>query len=199
MAATLTAAPETMAPMSLPDSTPASTSAADPDGLVRVVYRKYDGTLHWNLRMRRLGEDEHGVWLGLPAHSVMRKGHHPEVPIPEAHIVLFPPGAWWTATFNAAPRSTEVYCDITTPPRWPSPTEVTMVDLDLDVLRKRFAPGPILVDEDEFAEHQHRYGYPPDVIAAARASAGWLMRAVAAGTGPFGGAHERWLAMVDRG
>ncbi|WP_329180295.1 DUF402 domain-containing protein [Streptomyces sp. NBC_01477] len=177
--------------MSTPDSAPAGTQR-----LVQVNYRKYDGTLHWNLRMHRLGEDEHGIWLGLPANSVMRKGHNPEVPIPEAHVLLFPHEAWWTATFNAAPRSTEVYCDITTPPRWPSPDEVTMIDLDLDVLRKRDAPGPILVDEDEFAEHQVRYGYPADVVAAAQESADWLMDAVASARGPFGGAHGTWLAMV---
>lgn len=170
----------------------------DPEpGHVQVNYRKYDGTLHWNLRMRRLGEDEHGVWLGLPADSVMRKGHNPEVPLPEAHVILFPRAAWWTAVFNAAPRRTEIYCDITTPPQWPSPAEVTMVDLDLDVLRKRGADLPILVDEDEFAEHQVKYGYPAEVIDAAESAAAWLMAAVADGTGPFDGTHRRWLAMVD--
>jgi protein associated with RNAse G/E len=164
--------------------------------LVQVNYRKYDGSLHWNLRMRRLGQDEHGTWLGLPANGVMRKGHNPEVPLPEAHVILFPRDAWWTAVFNDAPRTTEIYCDITTPPRWVSPTEVTMVDLDLDVLRKRGADLPLLVDEDEFAEHQVRYGYPADVIRSAEQSAQWLMTAVANGTGPFNGAHLPWLAMV---
>ena len=139
-----------------------------PPAQVQVNYRKYDGTLHWNLRMRRLGDDEHGTWLGLPADSVMRKGHDREVPLPEAHVILFPRGRWWTAVFNAAPRKTEIYCDITTPPEWPSDAEVTMVDLDLDVLRKRGATLPILVDEDEFAEHQVHYGYPDEVIRSLR-------------------------------
>lgn len=174
-----------------------STPDSGTDGFIQVNYRKYDGTLHWNLRMRPLGEDEHGVWLGLPADSVMRKGHSPAVPLPEAHIILFPRDAWWTAAFNAAPRSTEIYCDITTPPAWPSPGEVTAVDLDLDVLLKRGAVDPILVDEDEFAEHQKLYGYPDDVIDAARRSANWLLRAIADRTGPFSGAHRPWLAMVD--
>ncbi|MCL2553154.1 MAG: DUF402 domain-containing protein [Actinomycetia bacterium] len=172
---------------------------AGSDGLVQVDYHKYDGSLHWNLRMRRLGEDEHGVWLGLPANSSMRKGHNPAVPLPEAHVILFPRGDWWTAVFNDAPRSTEIYCDITTPPEWLSQDAVTMVDLDLDVLRKRGARLPILVDEDEFAEHQVRYGYPPEVVAAAQDAADRLMAAVAAGTGPFGGAHARWLALVGGG
>lgn len=73
----------------IPVMSPALTtgSSAAPDGslaFVQVNYRKYDGSLHWNLRMRRLGEDEHGVWLGSPAHGVMRKGHNPEVSLPEA-------------------------------------------------------------------------------------------------------------------
>jgi uncharacterized protein len=177
-------------------STP-TTSGAGADGLVQVTYRKYDGALHWNLRMRRLGEDRHGVWLGLPAGAVTRRGLEPEVSLAQAHVVLFPAGAWWTASFNAAPRRTAVYCDITTPPHWPSSGEVTMVDLDLDVLLRRDVAEPFLVDEDEFAEHRQRYGYPAEVVDAARTSAAWLLDAVAGRTGPFGGAHREWLAMVD--
>ncbi|MBL1099763.1 DUF402 domain-containing protein [Streptomyces coffeae] len=165
--------------------------------LVQVNYTKYDGTLHWNLRMRRLGEDEHGVWLGLPGGSVMRKGHGPDVPITCAHVVLFPRGAWWTAAFNAAPRETEVYVDITSPPEWVSPDEVTMVDLDLDVVRKRTDGNTRLVDQDEFAEHQVRFGYPAEVVAEAEAAGQWLLEAVTRGTRPFGAERERWLDMVD--
>ncbi|WP_458085334.1 DUF402 domain-containing protein [Streptomyces malaysiensis] len=165
--------------------------------LVSVNYRKYDGSLHWNLRMRRLGEDGHGVWLGLPAGAVMRKGYGPPVPIECAHVMLFPHEVWWTAVFNAAPRETEVYCDIATPPEWVSDHEVTMVDLDLDVLRKRTDGSTLLVDQDEFAEHQVRYGYPADVIAEAEAAGRWLMDAVDGRAEPFGNAFEPWLGMVD--
>ncbi|WP_413100388.1 DUF402 domain-containing protein [Streptomyces sp. Inha503] len=164
--------------------------------LVSVNYRKYDGSLHWNLRMRRLGEDEHGVWLGLPGGGVMRKGYGPMVPIACAHVVLLPRDAWWTAAFNAPPRETEIYCDIATPAEWLSSHEVSMVDLDLDVIRKRNGPT-LLDDEDEFAEHQVRYGYPADVIAEAEAAGRWLMDAVDGRTEPFGDASGAWLAMVD--
>jgi hypothetical protein len=174
---------------------PATHDTGD-DDLIQVSYRKYDGSLHWNLRMRRLGEDQHGTWLGLPAGSTIRKGHEAAVDLADAHVVLFPHDAWWTATFNAAPRRTEIYCDITTPPQWPTPTEVTMVDLDLDVLRRRGTELPILVDEDEFAEHQVVYGYPDDVIRSAEQAATWLMAAVAEKAGPFDGVHEQWLAHV---
>jgi protein associated with RNAse G/E len=171
---------------------------ADDEDMVRVVYRKYDGSLHWNLEMRRLGADEHGVWLGLPADSVMYKGDGPPVPLAEAHVLLVPEGAWHTAVFNDEPRRTAIYCDITTPPSWPHPGEVTMVDLDLDVLLRRGETAPFLVDEDEFAEHQVRYRYPADVIRSAEASAEALLRAVADRTGPFDGAHTAWLDLVAR-
>ncbi|MET7937941.1 DUF402 domain-containing protein [Streptomyces sp. NPDC005322] len=165
--------------------------------LVSVNYRKYDGTLHWNQRMRRLGEDEHGVWLGLPGGTVMRKGYGPMVPIACAHVLLFPREAWWTAAFNAPPRATEIYCDITTPPEWVSPYEVTMVDLDLDVIRRRTDGSTRMVDQDEFAEHQVRYGYPAEVVTEAEAAGRWLLKAVGDGAEPFGDAYGRWLSMVD--
>ncbi|WP_419993681.1 DUF402 domain-containing protein [Streptomyces boninensis] len=167
--------------------------------MVRAVYRKYDGSLHWNVTMRRLGEDAHGVWLGAPAHTPLCKGHDPVKPLPWAYVYLVPhdPEAWWSATFNAAPKSTEVYVDVTTPAQWRSAAEVSWVDLDLDVIRRRDKPGALLVDEDEFADHQVRYGYPPDVIDTAERTARWLVSEVAAARAPFTeAAYGRWLEQV---
>ena len=47
--------------------------------LVRVVYRKFDGSLHWNQPAWRLGEDEHGVWVGAPAGTPVRLGEQHRV------------------------------------------------------------------------------------------------------------------------
>jgi protein associated with RNAse G/E len=161
---------------------------------VRVVYRKYGGSLHWNHPGSLLGEDEHGVWIGCPAGMVARRGYEPPTVFAFASVMLFPREAWWTAAFNAKPREPEIYCDVTTVPQWHD-GEVTMVDLDLDVLR--FRDGRVhLDDEDEFAEHQVSYGYPDDIINQAERSAAWLMEAVSGATGPFAGAHEPWLSLV---
>jgi uncharacterized protein len=162
---------------------------------VRVVYRKYDGSLHWHLTARRLGEDEHGVWIGSPPRSTMRKGDGPLVAISHAQVMLFPRAQWWTAAFNDRPDEVEIYCDITTPADWPSPDEVTMTDLDLDVRRLRSGAVELL-DEDEFAEHQLRYGYPADVIREARRSASWLQAALAGGAEPFASAYHSYLGLV---
>jgi len=168
------------------------------DADVRVVFRKYDGSLHWHNTMKRLGEDRHGVWLGAPAGTIARKGEHgPPVTSEHAQVGLIQPDAWWTAGFNAAPRSTEIYVDVTTPPVWTSPNEVTMVDLDLDVLRFREDRSVLIVDQDEFAEHQIRYAYPPDIVAAAEKAAAWLHGVLGDGTEPFATEYRTWLAMVS--
>jgi protein associated with RNAse G/E len=159
---------------------------------VRVVYTKYDGSLHWNQTMRYLGRDRHGAWLGAPAGMVARRGLDHAVVMEQAQVLLIPVAA----NFNAAPLSTEIYCDICTPPRWPGLAEVTMADLDLDVVRRRADQQVALLDEDEFAEHQVRYGYPAGVVEQARQAADWLGRALADGTQPFAGAYRDWLSQV---
>jgi protein associated with RNAse G/E len=164
-------------------------------GDVRVVYRKHDGSLHWNLMTRWLGEDEHGIWTGVPRPTTMRKGDGPLVTLDYASVMLFPRDAWWTAAFNDSPARIEIYCDITTPVRWPSAGEVTMIDLDLDVSRAR-AGAVELHDEDEFASHQVRYGYSADVIRAAERAATWLQTALTDAREPFGTVYRSYLALV---
>ncbi len=166
---------------------------------MRVVYTKYDGSLHWNHDALRLGEDEHGVWAGCPTGTTARRGHEPPVTFQFAFVMLFPRDAWWTACFNAEPNKTEVYCDVASVPRWPDERTVTMVDLDLDVIRRRRGRRRVILDdEDEFAEHQVRYGYPPEVVAAARRSADWLLAAVAGRTEPFAGGYRDWLRRLEQ-
>jgi uncharacterized protein len=98
--------------------------------------------------------------------------------------------------FNALPDPTEIYCDITTPVTWTTPREVTMIDLDLDVVRIRETAAVDLLDEDEFAEHQVKYNYPADVLDQATQAAVWLRTALTDGTEPFATAYLAQLALV---
>jgi uncharacterized protein len=163
---------------------------------VRLVFTKYDGSLHWHQTMRYLGEDEHGIWLGAPAGATARRGSEPPVRFDEPMVQLVAADQWWTAVFNDAPASAELYCDISTPPQWKHPGEVTMVDLDLDVVRRRHDQQVLLLDEDEFAEHQVRYGYPAALISQAEQAAAWLLAAVSGFAEPFGSAYQAWLDRV---
>jgi protein associated with RNAse G/E len=164
---------------------------------IRVVYRKYDESLHWHMTMTYLGEDEHGVWAGMRPGGLMTKGDAPPVTLPCANAVLFPRADWWTAWFNGAPHQVTVYCDVTTPPTWPEPNIVTMVDLDLDVIRHRADGSVEVVDEDEFEDHRVRLAYPPDVVTAATATASQLTLLLSDGSEPFSSNYRRWLSMVE--
>ncbi|HEX6967389.1 MAG TPA: DUF402 domain-containing protein [Micromonosporaceae bacterium] len=161
---------------------------------VRVVYRKYDGTAHRDYPARRLAEDDTGTWLGVPAGTPSIYHGRPSVEqIP--FVLLVPHRSWWTAMFNPPPRTSEVYCDITSPARWEGST-VYLIDLDLDVVRRRATGVVELRDEDEFAEHRVRFGYPDESVAQARAAVDWLLRALGDGTEPFASVYRKWLALV---
>jgi uncharacterized protein len=164
-------------------------------GAVQVVYLKYDGSPHKSYPAVWLGEDEAGTWLGVRAGTKCRIDGDREAVREEPYALLVPRNGWYTAMFNAPPRRTEVYCDITTPATWAGAHEMTVVDLDLDVRRRR--TGEIeRLDEDEFAAHRARYGYPAEVVRQATAACRWLAKALGDGTEPFAGAFRRWLAKV---
>jgi protein associated with RNAse G/E len=113
----------------------------------------------------------------------------------EPYVLLVPERGWWTAMFNAPPRRTEIYCDVTTPATWTGQSEVTVVDLDLDVRRRRWGTIERL-DEDEFAANTVRFGYPDEVVSQATDASLWLVTALGDGTEPFANAFRPWLAKV---
>jgi len=162
--------------------------------VVRVVYRKYDGTAHRDYPARRLVEDDLGIWLGVRIGTRSIYHGRPSVErIP--FVLLVPHQQWWTCMFNPPPRTSEVYCDIASPAEWEDGT-VHLIDLDLDVVRRRTSGLVELRDEDEFAEHRVRFGYPDAVVEPAWAAARWLLVALGDGTEPFASAYRKWLAAV---
>ncbi|NUT38321.1 MAG: DUF402 domain-containing protein [Hamadaea sp.] len=163
-----------------------------------MVYRKFDGALHWHTTLTRLGEDEHGVWLGSRPGGRWRRNGGPWVTVHGPRLMVAPRDSWWTARFNSESDSrTEIYCDVTAVPKWTADDELTIVDLDLDVVRLHADRAVQLLDEDEFAEHRDRYGYPDDVAENALATSVWLLSALATGLEPFGVASAPYLALVS--
>jgi protein associated with RNAse G/E len=162
---------------------------------VQVVFLKYDGRPHRSYPAGRLGEDEHGTWLGVTAGTPALVDGDRETIREEPYVLLVPKAAWWTAMFNAPPRRTEIYCDVTTPATWQG-GEVTVVDLDLDVRRRRWGHIEQL-DAEEFAAHTVEFGYPEEVVVQAQAASNWLAAALGDGTEPFASQFRPWLAAVS--
>jgi protein associated with RNAse G/E len=161
--------------------------------VVRVDYHKYDGSPHRGYPALRLGEDEHGIWLGVAPQFFPTA----EFKYLEPYALLLPRDGWWTAMFIAPPRRTEIYCDIASPARWVDETTVHVVDLDLDVRRRRASGMVELLDEDEFAVHALRFGYPDEVRRQAWAAAHHLLTALGDGSEPFAGGYRQWLGQVQ--
>ena len=157
----------------------------EPGTAIRCETSKWGDRPHWQFEGFFLGSDEHGDWIGVP------QGTHHHRPGLEFHsdvdaVTLVPSEGWYAATFHQPGIWCDLYIDVATPGRWDG-TVLRMVDLDLDVIRMSDplpaslhdeavkagrAAGEVFVDdEDEFAEHQVRYGYPAEVVAARRPAA----------------------------
>ena len=157
---------------------------------VHIDFRKWPDKKHWQYTMERLGEDEHGLWLWAPAGIRLQRGNEPPKPSKRLYVKLVTPDAWWCPLWNEG-DDREIYVDIATPAKW-SGTTVTMIDLDLDVVRYRDGRTEVY-DEDEFLEHQVALSYPPYVVDRARATTALLALAVAERREPFGEVGIRWL------
>ncbi len=161
--------------------------------MIRVEFHKHPGTLHWNYEAHLLGEDEYGLWLGVPAGSRIYKGSE-ERSIKGAFVQSIAPGRWWTAVRNIGHRTTH-YVDIIRPAEWVSHDHVTMVDLDLDVVR--LPDGTVEIeDEDEFTAHRVSLGYPDSWVDMARTTAARVYQALETRREPFGDVADGWLAAM---
>lgn len=91
---------------------------------------------------------------------------------------------------NARPIRLRIYIDLAWDLQWhpataTGPAEVTGIDMDLDVVEATDGRGTFIDDEDEFAEHRERFGYPESVAASVEARAAELLARLRAGGAPF--------------
>jgi hypothetical protein len=185
-----------------PDGLPSGGLA--PGTPVAGRFTKWGGGAHWEWVGRYLGSDEHGHWWYSPPGT---RCVRPGADFAEEHgwVSLSPFVGAWAAGFYPAEKEVSLYVDMTTEPRWQrrDPAldhwgpegpewEVTMVDLDLDVVLLR--DGHLYVDdEDEFEEHALALGYPADVVALAERTRDEVFDAVASGREPFASVGHAWL------
>lgn len=165
---------------------------------IDIDFRKWVSRPHWRFTMNYLDQDEWGIWLWTPPGSTAQRATEPAQTFEHLNVKLIAPGEWWTAIWNDSGRY-DLYVDIVTPAAWRG-DRVTMVDLDLDIIR--LADSTVIIDdEDEFAAHQVAYRYPPAVVDRARATADALHRNIQNGQEPFvsvGAARMRQAGRMAR-
>jgi len=171
--------------------TPAGSVAA-----MEIRFTKWGGRLHWHYPAEPLGTDQYGLWLGSQAGDFIRRGREEPVVRPHDNVLLVPAHGCWIATWIGGDSDVALYIDVTTEPSVREGV-VSAVDLDLDVVRLRDGTVQVL-DEDEFAVHQVRYGYPAEIIAQARATTDELVAQVSAGVEPFATQGAARLAAFTR-
>jgi hypothetical protein len=163
---------------------------------IRCVTRKWPGQPHWEFDAPLLGDDDFGSWLGIPVGThISRPGAEIVTDQPQVTLV---PQAPYVATFHrrlGATSPVSLYVDITSVPSWDGDT-VTCFDLDLDVLQGW--GGRVWVDdEDEFADHRVRFGYPDELVALATSSCASVRAAVEATHAPYDGkSAEHWFGVL---
>jgi hypothetical protein len=118
-------------------------------------------------------------------------------------LTLVPVRGAFLATFYARGGTVpcEVYVDVTSAPRWPAVADaagtatVTAVDLDLDVVRGW--SGRVWVeDDDEFAAHRVRDGYPGDVVRRAARTCEEVRLALSGRRPPYDGTAASWFDVL---
>jgi uncharacterized protein len=156
-----------------------------------VERRKWPASPHYRHAAWVLGEDGHGLWLELRVGSPVYRGEELLFHGTSGGSMLVPAADGWLAWFPQF-GDLELYVDIVVDTAR-TETTVTMVDLDLDVVRRR--DGTVeLLDQEEFEAHQIDLGYPDHLIDHAERMAAQVLTSVRAGDEPFAGiAAKRWM------
>jgi len=169
-------------------------------GAVVCDWRKWPDTPYRRTPMIRLGADDDGTWLFAPRGAAATYAAHGPAPLPVSFLTLVPAGdRWWMATWmrDNSDIDIDLYVDIVQPPQWLADGHLRIVDLDLDVIRRR--NGDVLLDdEDELARHTVTLGYPDDLVDAARTAASAVLHEVRAVNAPFGAPPAQWLDAARR-
>jgi uncharacterized protein len=141
-------------------------------------------------RVKVLGEDQFGRWLGVVAGSPwwVADGSDSGVFI-TSFVKLIPVNTYWSVCFNHVDPIVDV--DIILPVHWRDDI-VEEVDLELDVLR--FADGTVSVrDQDEFDRVRAFYAMPAEIAERALTTCEEIRVMIELGEEPFATAGFAWL------
>lgn len=161
-----------------------SAQAARPGSRALLRATKYDGTAHWIQPFQVVSDDGNLIIASYKARTPIYTSRG-EFRSPYDSRVYFWRDRWYNVFRLSRPGCQLAlwYCNVTTPPSYDG-QQIGYIDLDLDVTVR--PNGCIeLLDQDEFDEHQKRYGYPQSVIDQAEQAARDVAELARAGGFPF--------------
>lgn len=153
---------------------------------------KYDGSLHYRYQARLVQSGPDLLMLyGRPGTRL--DSYRGRLTAAKHSLELFWPDRFYNliVTWNADWQPHNHYVNIATPATWHDGT-LRFIDLDLDVIWRAASNEVILDDEDEFALHQQRFGYPADLIAQVWRSSEEVRAMIARRAYPFDGSLHAW-------
>jgi uncharacterized protein len=165
--------------------------------IIQLRSVKYDDSLNYFWPARVVQEDDAGFTWATPAGAPFTRPDR-VIPVPHDWLGRVWYDRWYAVDASLAPPSRgtapgtllHYYCNLGMPGAWTG-SVFRYVDLDLDV--QIYPDGRHeLLDEDEFAAHQVRYGYPDAIIAATEQAARDAIALARAGGTPFDGTLIAW-------
>ncbi|GAB4213838.1 MAG: hypothetical protein OHK0022_51480 [Roseiflexaceae bacterium] len=153
---------------------------------------KYDGSLHYRYTSRVVRE-EPGVLILYSAPGTTYDSYRGQLLATRHSLEILWPDRFYNlhVSWRDDWQPHNHYINIATPATW-NDGVARFVDLDLDVIWRAATGEIILDDEDEFALHQVRFGYPPDLIARCWQAADEVRDLIARRVAPFDGTQHHW-------
>jgi len=162
-----------------------------PGTQVPLASTKYDGSMHYRYDCTVVVDEGDRLLAFAPAGTPMHsyRGRHST----GRHFLrVHDTEHYWNLEVMWEPdwRPSKHYVNIAMPSTWDDGT-LRFVDLDLDI--SWWSDGRVLLlDEDEFAEHRVRFGYPPWVVRRAWEAVDEVRSMISTRMPPFDGALYAW-------
>ena len=168
-----------------------------PGELVVSRNRKWDGSAHWVVPGRYLGEDRHGWWIFQPANEFCSRPGAAFYTASDA-VLLVPRTGEYVVTFydDTYPGDFRVYVDLATGHEWrrikPGVTEFHVIDMDL--AREQCRAETVNIDDvDVFSENWLHMEYSEKLVRSMQAECDALFLAVKGQEAPFDGTDTTWF------
>lgn len=161
--------------------------------VVKVL--KYGGKLHYEWTSTIIEQNANYVTAySTPGRKLIHHTKDKEYHYDNYSFEFFPKNEWYTVCIDIEKSgSIQYYCNICMPPVMED-GEVNFVDLDIDIVNR--AGNWEVVDEDEFAQNQKLFNYPPAIIEQALQAKETLLEKIHNKEFPFNGFLEQSYSLA---